>query len=106
MQRPFGGGVVHSGFFANAEAVWDDVATCLEAARNGVHISDDAGFPTNGEAKQAESRTDGEEENRGAPLADFYITGPSLGGAIGVLAAARHGRRASRCPAAPGSCQP
>jgi|HubBroStandDraft_1064217.scaffolds.fasta_scaffold08998_6 hypothetical protein len=71
--RPFADSVVHSGFYANVEAVWDDVVDCLDAARKGAHIKDDKGTRT----------------KLDQPLDTLYITGHSLGGAMAVLAAAR-----------------
>jgi len=73
MQRPFAGGVVHSGFYTNVEAVWDDVAECLDGALNATHIEDDAGKRT----------------KLDSPLESLYVTGHSLGGAMALLAAAR-----------------
>jgi hypothetical protein len=73
MQRPFAGGVVHSGFYTNVEAVWDDVTECLDAALNATHIEDNAGKRT----------------KLDKPLESLYVTGHSLGGAMAVLAAAR-----------------
>ncbi len=72
MQRPFGGHGVHSGFYANVEAVWDDVSDALGAALRGEHL-DDGGAPVALPSK----------------LEKLYVTGHSLGGAMAVLAAAR-----------------
>jgi hypothetical protein len=72
MQRPFGGNGVHAGFYANVEAIWDDVSEALEAAVAGVHLVDD-----------------GSRETLPNKLETLYITGHSLGGAMAVLAAAR-----------------
>jgi hypothetical protein len=73
MPRPFLGGAVHSGFYANVEAVWDDVTECLDAALHKEHVED------------AHGKRSGLEQ----PLETLYITGHSLGGAMAVLAAAR-----------------
>jgi hypothetical protein len=73
MQRSFFGGAVHSGFYANVEAVWDEVMECLDAAPQNAHIED---------AK-------GTRAGLACPLEALYITGHSLGGAMAVLAAAR-----------------
>lgn len=72
MQRPFAGHGVHAGFYANVEAVWDDVSEALGAAIEGAHLN--------------------EEGVRVAvphKLERLYITGHSLGGAMAVLATAR-----------------
>ncbi len=55
----FGGGYVHSGFFANVEALWGDISETVQTA-----IGD-------------------------GRLEELYITGHSLGGAMAVVAAAR-----------------
>jgi hypothetical protein len=72
MQRPFEGHGVHAGFYANVEAIWDDVSDALHAAVQGAHL-DDQGVRV-------------ETPNK---LETLYVTGHSLGGAMAVLAAAR-----------------
>jgi hypothetical protein len=72
MQRPFGGHGVHAGFYANVEAVWDDVSEAIREALQGAALDDD------GHRVQLPSK-----------LETLYITGHSLGGAMAVLAAAR-----------------
>jgi hypothetical protein len=72
MQRPFGGHGVHAGFYANVEAVWDDVFEALQAAREGVFLGDG-----------------GARVPLPNKLETLYVTGHSLGGAMAVLAAAR-----------------
>jgi len=72
MQRPFGGHMVHAGFFANVEAIWDDVTDLLEAARAKRHVAEG-----------------GEHVPLAGRLETLYVTGHSLGGAMAVLAAAR-----------------
>jgi hypothetical protein len=61
-QRDFAGGKVHSGFHRSVEVVWDEIDSWLRNARNDA-----------------------------APrrLETLYVTGHSLGGAMGLLAAAR-----------------
>jgi hypothetical protein len=71
MQRPFRDSGVHAGFYANVEAIWDDVTDAIEAARASKHLAD------GGPVVLSE------------PLEALYITGHSLGGAMAVLAAAR-----------------
>jgi hypothetical protein len=63
VEKPLGKGLVHQGFFANLEAIWEEI--CLEL--------EEAGRPA----------------GRRAPLERLYITGHSLGGGMAVLAAAR-----------------
>jgi hypothetical protein len=72
MQRPLLGSGVHAGFFANVEAVWDDVSAALVAAREGARV-----------------REDGSHERLPERLQTLYVTGHSLGGAMAVLATAR-----------------
>jgi hypothetical protein len=72
MQRPFEGHGVHAGFYANVEAVWDDVSEALREARQGVYLKDG-----------------GVRAELPSKLETLYITGHSLGGAMAVLAAAR-----------------
>lgn len=75
-QRHFFGAQVHSGFYANVQAVWEDVVRALYHARNGQFIS--------GGTTGKEELTKPQE-----PLKALYVTGHSLGGAMAVLAAAR-----------------
>jgi hypothetical protein len=72
MQRPFCGHGVHAGFYANVEAIWDEVSEALLAATQGAHIDDH-----------------GERVALPHKLERLYVTGHSLGGAMAVLAAAR-----------------
>jgi hypothetical protein len=72
MQRPFCGHGVHAGFYANIEAIWDEVSEALLAATQGAHIDDH-----------------GERVALPHKLERLYVTGHSLGGAMAVLAAAR-----------------
>jgi hypothetical protein len=72
MQRPLLGSGVHAGFFANVEAVWDDVSAALGAAREGLVLKED-----------------GTRERLPERLERLYVTGHSLGGAMAVLATAR-----------------
>jgi Lipase (class 3) len=72
MQRPFGGHMVHAGFFANVEALWDDVTELLEGALAGKHFDND-----------------GQPVALEKGLETLYVTGHSLGGAMAVLAASR-----------------
>jgi hypothetical protein len=76
--RPFGDGRVHRGFYANLEAVWEDISTALEAAMKPLDA-------TNGHNGHNEH---GERDER-QPLECLYITGHSLGAAMAVLAAAK-----------------
>ncbi len=69
VQRPIGEGLVHQGFFANLEAVWEEICTRLEEARQAPR------GPADGRRRK--------------PLERLYITGHSLGAAMAVLAAAR-----------------
>lgn len=71
-QRPFGVGAVHAGFYANVEAVWDEVIEAIDGARRGVFV-----------------KKDGESAGLPEKLNTLYITGHSLGGAMAVLCAAR-----------------
>lgn len=67
--RPFGKGLVHQGFYANLQALWEEISTKLD------------------EATQApRNRQDGRKL---APLERLYVTGHSLGAAMAVLAAAK-----------------
>ncbi len=72
MQRRFDGCGVHAGFYANVEAVWDDVTETIEAALHREQLVDD-----------------GRHTEVPNTLESLYITGHSLGGAMAVLAAAR-----------------
>jgi hypothetical protein len=72
MQRPFCGHGVHAGFYANVEAVWDDVSEALHAAMQGAALNDQ-----------------GARIELPNKLETLYVTGHSLGGAMAVLAAAR-----------------
>lgn len=67
--RPFGDGLVHRGFYANLEAIWEEINGKLERAM------------------ERQAATDGAPEQ--APLECLYITGHSLGAAMAVLAAAK-----------------
>ncbi len=65
VQRAFGRGCVHQGFYANLQAVWEEIATLLrDAMKTGP-----------GSTRAALDR--------------LYVTGHSLGGAMAVLGAAR-----------------
>jgi hypothetical protein len=72
MQRPFGGHMVHAGFYANVEALWDDVTELVEGALARKHFDND-----------------GQPVVLDEPLKTLYVTGHSLGGAMAVLAASR-----------------
>lgn len=66
--RRFGNGKVHRGFYANVQAVWEDIESKL---RESFVVDGDS----NGKPRQ--------------PMQQLYITGHSLGAAMAVLAAAK-----------------
>jgi hypothetical protein len=69
VQRPFGKGLVHQGFYANLQALWEEISAKLDEA-----------------TQEPPPRLDGRQL---APLERLYVTGHSLGGAMAVLAAAK-----------------
>jgi hypothetical protein len=67
--RPVGDGMVHRGFYANLEAIWEEVSAKLD------HALQPGGGSNDGPDMQ--------------PMECLYITGHSLGGAMAVVAAAK-----------------
>ena len=74
--RPISGGRVHSGFYTNLQAIWDDVVVRVTRA---IENQDGADLDVGG--------SDGRKKRE--PLRALYITGHSLGGAMATLAAAK-----------------
>jgi hypothetical protein len=75
MLRPFLYGRVHTGFYTNVEAVWDEASEILRtAAENVPYISNPAAIAPR-------------SQRYDHALQSLYITGHSLGAAMAVLAA-------------------